>query len=555
MPTISYALAIPLIAGGLVARYLVVNVALPIFWSPVANIPGPSAPGFWGSNLYGLFNSKISWKLHEEFMQKFGRTFRVFGVAKFDQRLLTLDPVAIGYILRKTSIYQRPWPTKAFISSIIGDSLFSSEGLKHKCQRRIADHAFGERNLQSFLPTIFARASQMTEKWISIVEKSEDGQAKFDVAEWVVRLGLDIIGEVSLGVEINSLREKNNLLHETYTELFNVLLKRQHPLLTFFGIQVPRLQPYIPTEVFATLTRCKAIVHDFGMKLIQEKRRILDSAEKCPHRDFLTLFLKANTHPDVPYEQRMSDKELLDIVNTMLSAGSETTALAILWTLHYLSLHPEVQDRLQEELLTVPTYSPSQVCGEEEMVELYKAIDSLPWLDAIIKETLRLSPSVHSSIRVAMVDDEIPLVKPMVMRDGTTSSTLKVKRGQWIHLPYEACNVDREIWGDDAWEFKPERWNCLPEAVSQLPGAYHHLMSFGAGPRGCIGMKFAHMEMKVVLHQIVSCLSFRAVENLSIIKGTSTFSKPYVEADWRCGRSSSLPLLVSRYLPGEAACT
>jgi len=90
--------------------------------------------------------------------------------------------------------------------------------------------------------------------------------------------------------------------------------------------------------MFATLTRCKTAVHNFGLKLIEEKKQLLAKAEKCKARDFLTLFcgsiytglymtseypctVKANCQPDLPEDQRLSDQELLDIINTMLSAG------------------------------------------------------------------------------------------------------------------------------------------------------------------------------------------------------------------------------------------
>jgi cytochrome P450 len=101
-----------------------------------------------------------------------------------------MDPSVIGYILNRPAIYQKPWQSRAFISAIIGESLLSSEGAKHKAQRRIADQAFSERNLQSFLPIVFAKGSEITQRWISLVEKSNDGKAVVDVANWVHRLTL-----------------------------------------------------------------------------------------------------------------------------------------------------------------------------------------------------------------------------------------------------------------------------------------------------------------------------------------------------------------------------
>jgi cytochrome P450 len=164
--------------------------------------------------------------------------------------------------------------------------------------------------------------------------------------------------------------------------------------------------------------------------------------------------VKANAESGLPSDQRVTDQEMLDIVNTILSAGSDTVALAIIWALHFLATHPEAQARLREEVTTVPLYSPSQVCTEEEMIALFDSIDSLPYLDAVLKESLRLSPSVHSTIRVAMMDDEIPLSEEMKMRDGSVENVFRVKKGQWIHIPLEASNIDRAIWGEDAWEFK-----------------------------------------------------------------------------------------------------
>jgi cytochrome P450 len=146
---------------------------------------------------------------HERFVQQYGRTLRVFGMAKviyyrqqellikftslyvqFDQRILTLDPTAIGHVLNRPALYQKPWQSRAFISAIISESLLSAEGGKHRRQRRVADQAFSERNLQTFLPIMFSKSSELTKKWISIVENSDEMMTVIDVANWIHRLTL-----------------------------------------------------------------------------------------------------------------------------------------------------------------------------------------------------------------------------------------------------------------------------------------------------------------------------------------------------------------------------
>src|SRR4051794_3853884 len=101
-----------------------------------------------------------------------------------------MDPSVISHVLHRPTIYQKPWATRAFISAIIGESLLSSEGGKHRRQRRVADQAFSERNLQSFLPIMFARAAELTEKWVAIADKSDDGKATIDVVNWIQRTTL-----------------------------------------------------------------------------------------------------------------------------------------------------------------------------------------------------------------------------------------------------------------------------------------------------------------------------------------------------------------------------
>jgi cytochrome P450 len=101
-----------------------------------------------------------------------------------------MDPTFIGHVFRRPTIYQKPWQTRAYISAAVGESLLSSEGGKHHRQRRIADQAFSERNLRTFLSVMFVRSAQLTEKWISIVGKSDDEKAVIEVCHWAQRCTL-----------------------------------------------------------------------------------------------------------------------------------------------------------------------------------------------------------------------------------------------------------------------------------------------------------------------------------------------------------------------------
>lgn len=170
--------------------------------------------------------------------------------------------------------------------------------------------------------------------------------------------------------------------------------------------------------------------------------------------------MKSNSAVDLPPEQRISDEEMLHMINTFMFAGTDTTSLAMTWILFLIAKYPDVQRRLRAELLSVIPSTPIESLTEDEVQSLYATIAELPYLDNVIKETLRLIPPVHSSIRVATQDDMVPTSSPLKrkMPDGTVIEEdvkqILVPKGTYIHVPIEGFQLDKELWGDSAWTFK-----------------------------------------------------------------------------------------------------
>lgn len=157
-------------------------------------------------------------------------------------------------------------------------------------------------------------------------------------------------------------------------------------------------------------------------------------------------------------------------------------------------------------------------------------IMALPYLDMVVKETLRVHSPVPFTGRIATEDDIIPLNKPFTDRDGNVhdsiayvspsylfSTTLlltlvhRVAKGDPVMIPILIINRSKALWGEDSFEFRsescctyrlpysrivirPERWENLPEAVSGIPGVWGNLLSFLGGPRSCIGYRFSLVE-------------------------------------------------------------
>ena len=203
------------------------------------------------------------------------------------------------------------------------------------------------------------------------------------------------------------------------------------------------------------------MINDAGRRIVAAKREEIvakaHQVDGATDRDILSLLSKA--HNDLAClisltwttvksnmsedpARRMSDEELMDQISTLLFAGSDTTALGISWCLHHLSLNPRIQTRLRDELQSLHS------------IEDMNAVDKLPYLNAVVQETLRLCPPAHSTIRVAMEDDMIPLSHPIKLRDGTVMREVHIRKGSYVHIPIEGLNMSKDIWGEDALIFE-----------------------------------------------------------------------------------------------------
>ena len=122
-------------------------------------------------------------------------------------------------------------------------------------------------------------------------------------------------------------------------------------------------------------------------------------------------------------------------------AGSDTTSLAVTWTLLLLVRYPQIQEQLRAELRGMAR---PENLGDEALLAHYQELSVLPLLDNVCRESLRVLPPVHSTLRVATQDDVLPV---------SNGEGIPIRKGTVVHVPIEAINLDREIWGQDGWAF------------------------------------------------------------------------------------------------------
>ncbi|PCH40543.1 cytochrome P450 [Wolfiporia cocos MD-104 SS10] len=233
-------------------------------------------------------------------------------------------------------------------------------------------------------------------------------------------------------------------------------------------------------------------------------------------------------------EDKLPEDEVLAQISTLVFAATDTSSNTLSRILELLAHHPDMQEKLREELLTA---------GAAEGIP-YDQLNQLPYLDAVVRETLRRYPPLTLLSRVPKQDVVLPLHKPVRGVDGTLITELPLKEGTEIALGIQGINTLEELWGEDALEWNPQRWlSPLPKAVSEarIPGVYANMLTFLGGPKGCIGFKFAETGIKVTLAVLLSHFTFAPTKG-QIVWNLAGIYYPTVEPD---RNNPQLPLVVS----------
>ncbi|KAJ7430855.1 cytochrome P450 [Mycena galericulata] len=539
-----------------VSSYLFYQVLVALRFNPLRKLPGPPVPTWFGNHLQHVLNPTVTPQVHEIFVKRYGRSVRIRGLGPWDERLITLDPISLSHIMKNTAIYEKPWQSRRLITSLIGCGMLSAEGQMHKRQRRVALPAFSGQNLRSLVDIAFKKGIQLRDAWMDMLspETEKTPTARIDVCQFLSRATFDVVGLAGFDYSFNSIQDETNELFLAYRDMFEVAISQGTPFRTLLSIYLPRVNQLFPDATVRTVRRCQEVIHRVAGRLIQDKKRKIADGEKSgdPYdgKDLLTLLLKSNAATDLPPEHKISDADILNNINTFMFAGSDTSSLSMTWTLLLLAQNPDIQDRLRTELLSIAPEFPRTLSdlSEEEVQTLYIALSNLPLLHNVTRESLRLIPPLHSTLRVATQDDEIPTMYPVHNRDGTPDETrhnFVVPKGTFVHVSVEAFNLDKDVWGADAWDFNPDRWDNLPEAVQQYPWHFSNILSFSTGSRACPGARFALVEMKTLYYVLLTSFVFRETEE-KITKHNVVLTRPYLAGKFKDG--TQCPLLVSPFI-------
>nr|AFN53633.1 putative cytochrome P450 protein [Linum usitatissimum] len=351
---------------------------------------------------------------------------------------------------------------------MFGNGLVMVEGDDWVRHRHVITPAFTPSNLKAMSSLMVESTTRMLDEWATLISS---GVPEIEVESHITATAGEIIAKTSFGVGYN---ESGRMVVE----------KLRAMQLTLFNsnryVGVPYSKIMCPRKTLDAKKLGKEI-DSLLLSIISTRKNSLNTTTNN-NKDLLGLLLQEN-HADGRLGKTLTTRELVDECKTFFFGGHETTALAISWTLMLLAKHPEWQDELRKEI--------KEVSGDKTRVD-FAMLSSLKKMGWVMNEVLRLYSPAPNVQRQAKEDIKV---------NGRT-----IPKGTNMWIDVVAMHHDRTLWGDDVYEFKPERFKADP-----LYGGCKHkmgFMPFGFGGRMCVGRNLTMMEYKIVLSLILTRFSF-----------------------------------------------
>jgi cytochrome P450 len=412
---------------------LAVNTEIP---SAPAATPGlPPGPGLPRPLLLGRFLLQPT-SFMESCRDRYGDYFTLKIFPERTQ-VICSDPEAVRTVFTASPNHLLAGKSNAILAPILGDrSVLILDRAEHLRQRRLLLPPFHGDRMKAYAETMRAIAERQVETW--------PRAQSFPTQPTMQAITLEVILSTVFGLDDAAGIER---VGAPLRRLLDATASQSR----LFALQLTSNENPRPRSPWGRFNRLIADADAVVYEQIRERRAHAGDG----HDDILSLLLEARDEEG----EALTDLELRDELMTLLLAGHETTASALSWTLERLVRHPEVLARAEAEVRA----------GEEE------------YLDAVIKETLRLRPVVPAVGRY--------LTSPLELGGHL------LPEGVYVNLSILLLHRRPDLYPDPL-AFRPERF-------LERPAGTYEWIPFGGGTRRCLGASFALFEMKIVLRAIL----------------------------------------------------
>ncbi|XP_063620993.1 cytochrome P450 4C1-like [Cydia splendana] len=404
---------------------------------------------------------------HEDVMQLFQKVGRIAtaqgGLSTFwlvhKLYLVVTDPLSAEVIMK--SCVEKDNFTMKFIRTVVGNgSIFAPVSI-WRPRRKILAPTFSMKNLNQFVE-VFDKQSHIMAKQLK-----ETAYENVSVWKYITTYTFDSICETVMGVQLGSQFDTDQPFLKSFEKVADMVSKR---------IATPWLHPdliYKSIPSYKEFVKHRKVLYDFINDLIQRKRNdlALHGEDANDKRSFLQMLIMESGG-----EKGYTDLELCEETMVLIMAGTDTSAVGTAFTTVLMSRFQDIQAKVYEEL--------QEVFGDSDRPLTVQDLPSLKYLEAVVKESLRMYPPVPVIVREVNND--------VVLPNGTT-----LVEGVSVFLNIWGIHRNNHYWGDDVDVFRPERF---------LEGPLKHPVQFtpfSHAPRNCLGYNYAMMSMKTAVANLL----------------------------------------------------
>ncbi|XP_048446711.1 cytochrome P450 704C1-like isoform X1 [Pyrus x bretschneideri] len=439
-------------------------------------------------------------RLHD-YIAEFGhknKTFRALNLIV--NYVFTVDPANVEYILKTNfANYGRGLYSYNILADVVGDGIFGVDGEKWLHQRKLSSYELSTKVVKDYSNEVFKTDGVKLAGIVS--EAARCGQA-IEIQDLFMKAGLDSIVKILLGIELDTLygtNEEGTRFSHAFDEANELTLYRY----VDFSWKIKR---FLNIGSEAVLKNNIKVIDQFLYKLINRKIEIAhnsseDELPAASRRGDIISRLLAVRETDPKY--------LRDLIFSLFVAGKDSTASNLSWFVYLLCKHPHIQEKVAREVREATNLKDdSSIDGLADSLS-EEALNKMQYLFAALTETLRLYPSVPLNAKICSSDD--------TWQDG-----FSVKKGDMVGYHAYSMGRMKYLWGDDAEEFRPERW-LNEDGIFQHESPFK-FTAFSAGPRICVGKDIAHRETMIFSAVLLGSFIFNLSDENKVAHYTTKFT-------------------------------
>ncbi|TGO13465.1 hypothetical protein BTUL_0069g00320 [Botrytis tulipae] len=457
-----------------VSIYILSTVFLAII-DPLRHIPGPFLARFTRAWYF--------WKIYEGNFERTNKQLHnrygpIVRIAPHEYSIDDVDAAKVIYSIGGDVFPKTSWYTTWQPANLVPASLFSELNPHiHSVQRRKVANYYSMSSMVGYEGYVDNCSELLSRHFVKLATSGDF----VNMQHWLQCYAFDVIGEITFGQRFGFLD-----MGEDKDGVFEAI-DNGGWYSTFVGIW-----SWLHAWIFPLLPKTGGIafVVQFAADRIAEKEKMLQEQSFSDRKeegtpDIMTRILTASAKDP----GKITRGDLNVTCQSNIAAGSDTTAITLSSVLYHLLKYPNTYQKLRDEVETAARE------GRVSDPVTFKEAQKLPYLQAVLKEGLRVHPAVGMGLQ------------RIVPAEGTTIANQFIPGGSTVGINAYVAHQNTSVWGSDADQWRPERWLEIEE---QGRGAEveKYFMSFGMGSRTCIGKNISLLEMNKLVPQLVRRFDF-----------------------------------------------